>query len=61
MAPMVSAILVNTDSSTGMTHCWRQAITSTSTILLLIEPSLPIWHQSKMADMFQAAFQLHFL
>ena len=30
MAPMVSDILVNTDSSTGMTPCWCHAITSTS-------------------------------
>ena len=37
MAPMVSDILVNTDSSTGMTPRWCQAITSTSHILLLIK------------------------
>ena len=37
MALMVSDILVNTDSSTGMTPWWCQAITSTSPILLLIK------------------------
>ena len=59
--PMVSEILVNTDLSTGMTLCWRQAIISTSLILLLIEPSLTLWLQSKMADILQAAFRMHFL
>ena len=59
--PMVSVILVNTDLSTGMTPCWRQAIILTSLILLLIEPSLTLWHQSKMADIFQEAFRIHFL
>ena len=57
---MVSEILVNTDLSDGMTPCWRQAIISTSLILLLIEPSLTLWHQSKMADILQAAFRMHF-
>ena len=37
------------------------AIISTSVILLLIEPSLTLWHQSKMADILQAAFRMHFL
>ena len=30
-------------------------------ILLLIEPSLTLWHQSKMADIVQEAFRIHFL
>ena len=60
-APMVSEILVNTDLSTGMKPCWRQAIISISLILLFIEPSSTFWHQSKMSDILQAAFQMHFL
>ena len=60
MAPVASDILVNTDSSTGMTPCWCQAITSTSPILLLIKLSSTLWHQSKRADILLTAFQMHF-
>ena len=60
MAPMVSHILANTDSSTGMTPYWRQAITSTSPILLLIKLLSTLWNQSKRADILQTAFQMHF-
>ena len=56
MAPMVSDILVNTDSTTGMIPYWHQTITSVSPNLL----SLPLWHQSKRADILQTAFQMHF-
>ena len=36
---MVWDILVNTDSSAGMTPCWHQAITSTGPNVLFIEHS----------------------
>ena len=61
MTPMVSDILFNTDSRTGMRPCWHQAITSTSPVWLLIEPSKTLWHQRKMDGIFQAAFRMHFL
>ena len=58
---VVSDTLVYTDSSTGVTPCWHQAITSTSPILLLlIKLSLTPWHENVLADILQTAFQMHF-
>ena len=57
---VVSDTLVFTDSSTGVTPCWHQAITSTSpNLLLLIKLSLTLWHENALADILQTAFQMH--